>query len=417
MAVIAEVSVMPLAVALGIGLMLGIERERHKGEGPGREAAGLRTFALVTLLGALSLRVGGEVMLAVGAGFVGLSTLLAYRRSQSEDPGLTTEVALLLAFLLGALAQDEPGLAAGLGVAVTILLSSQGRLHALARDTLSEQEIHDGLVLAAAALIVLPLLPDRAVGPGDILNPFTVWRLVVLVMVVSSAAYIALRLIGPRIGLPLAGFAGGFASSTATIATMGAKARKSPDLLRPAVAAGVMSTVATVAFTAIVVTTLNADLLPRLALPLGFAGVAALAYGAAFSLRSARASTTSDERPEKVFELRDAFVIAAAISGLLIVASLLEDALGRSGALVAVAVAGFADAQTSAASAAALAAEGRLAPADAVFGLLAGMTANTVSKAAVALAVGGRRYAVQIWPGLVLVIVAAWCGLIVDRGL
>ena len=113
---------MNLLVALGIGLLLGVERERHKGRGPGRGAAGVRTFALAALLGGLAARLG-VALIAVCAAFAGAAALVAYLRGADGDPGLTTEVALVLTVLLGALAIEEPTVAAGLAVVVTGLLS------------------------------------------------------------------------------------------------------------------------------------------------------------------------------------------------------------------------------------------------------------------------------------------------------
>ncbi|MCP2775233.1 MgtC/SapB family protein, partial [Salmonella enterica subsp. enterica serovar Typhimurium] len=87
-----------------IGLLIGIERERRKGEGPARAAAGLRTFTLASLLGALAMLLGGGATLAVLAAVVGALAIVSYRRSRDDDPGLTTEIALVLTFMLGALA-------------------------------------------------------------------------------------------------------------------------------------------------------------------------------------------------------------------------------------------------------------------------------------------------------------------------
>src|SRR5260221_8398453 len=111
-------SVVGLAVALGIGLLVGLERERRKGRGPSRGAAGVRTFALTSVAGALALQVGGELVLATAALFTGALAALAYRRSAAADPGLTTEMALLTTLLLGALAVREPALAARAAVLV-----------------------------------------------------------------------------------------------------------------------------------------------------------------------------------------------------------------------------------------------------------------------------------------------------------
>lgn len=138
-----------LVVAAGIGILLGAERERHMGRGPDRGAAGVRTFALAALLGALAARLGSGALVAAVA-FVGVAALLGYRR-RGEDPGLTTEMALVVSVLLGALAVEDAQLAAGVGVGVALLLAGRGRLHRLVRDTLSEQELHDGRMFAAAA--------------------------------------------------------------------------------------------------------------------------------------------------------------------------------------------------------------------------------------------------------------------------
>jgi len=406
-----------LAVALGVGLLLGLERERRRPRGPDRGPAGVRTFALVALFGGLCARVGGAAALAVGAAFVGLAVIAGYLRSADEDPGLTTEVALLIAFMLGALAQADSALAAGAGVAVAIVLAARSWLHILVRETLTEQEVHDGLLFAAAALIVLPLVPDRGIGPGDAFNPAVVWRLVVLVMGIGAVGYVAQRVIGPRFGLPLAGFIGGFVSSTATIGSMGARAAREPAMRQGAVAAGVNSTVATVVLLAAVVGAIDRAALGAVTLPCVLAGIAAVAYAAVFSVRATRADQPPDLELGRAFDLRTAIGLAAAISALLLVATGLQHAAGDAGLLVATAVAGFADAQTAGATAAALVVQGRVSPSAAAVAILVGLTTNTVSKAGVAVGLGGWRYAAAIWPGLAMVVGTAWLGLLVDRGL
>ena len=281
-------SAISLLVSLGIGLLLGVERERRKGRGPERGPAGIRTFALVALLGGLSYRVGGVAVAAVALGIVGLAAVAAYVTSDEEDPGLTTEVALLVDFLLGALAQRKTGLAAGLGVGTAILLAQRERLHLLVRDTLFERELHDGLLFAACALIVLPLVPDHGLGPNHSLNPATIWRLVVIVMAMQGAGYIAMRAIGLRYCVLLTGFLGGFVSSTATIALMGKRAVDEPPMRRRATAAGIASSVATIVLLAAVVGAASVPVLRALALLLIMAGLAATGYAIAFALDAVR---------------------------------------------------------------------------------------------------------------------------------
>jgi uncharacterized membrane protein (DUF4010 family) len=162
-------------------------------------------------------------------------------RTEAQDPGLTTETALLLTVLLGGFALKEPVTASALAVTVAIALMARTRIHHFIRDVLSEEELTDALIFAAAALVVLPLVPDRYVGPFSAVNPRTIWKVVILIMSISAGGHIAVRLLGPRFGLPLAGLASGFVSSVATIAAMGARARKvrwfrglqSPELCFP----------------------------------------------------------------------------------------------------------------------------------------------------------------------------------------
>jgi hypothetical protein len=212
---------LPFAVALGIGLLIGAERERRKGSGPARSPAGIRTFTVVSLAGAAAFSVGGALLLAVLAAGIAALLAVAYWRSTDEDPGLTTEVALLVTLFLGALAIREPVVASALAVCVAILLAARSPLHRFTRRLLTAAEMTDALILCASALVVLPLLPDRDLGPFDALNPRSLWMVVVLVMAIGAAGHIATRALGARHGLPLTGLMSGFVSSTATIGAMG----------------------------------------------------------------------------------------------------------------------------------------------------------------------------------------------------
>lgn len=404
-----------LAVALGIGLLLGLERERRKGSGPGRGYAGIRTFALVSLLGGVAMVIGDSAVVAVALAFVATATVVAYALGDRTDPGLTTEVALLVAFLLGALAQQEPQLAAGLAVAVAILLAARESLRRLVSEALTEQEVHDGLLLGAAALVILPLVPDRTMGPFDAFNPFTLWRLVVVVMAIGAAGYVALRLLGPRLGLPLAGLASGFVSSAATIGAMGARAKREPSILRPAVAAAVFSTVATVAQMVVVVAATNASTLRELWPAMLAAGVMAMAYGLVFGLRALRDDADHQAPPGRAFEPRSALLFAATVGAILFVSAALNEWLGEAGLTLSAAAAGFADTHSAAISVASLVSAGKVTPEDAVVPILTAFTTNSLTKAVLAWTAGGRRFAFDIWPGLILVLAGAWGGLAVSR--
>lgn len=401
-----------LAVALGIGLLMGVERERHKGSGPGRAPAGVRTFALVALVGGISMVIGNMAVLAVALGFVGAAVLIAYALGDRSDPGLTSEIALLTAFLLGALAQEEPQLAAGLAVTVTVLLAMRDQLHRLVSQVLTEREIHDGLLFAAAALVILPLLPAERVGPYGAFDPFAMWRLVVIVMAIGGAGYIAHRALGSRVGLPLAGFASGFVSSSATIGAMGGRAKREPQLLRPAVAAAVLSTVATVIQMVVVVGATSVPALREIAPAMVAAGVAATAYGAVFALRAFRDGAEVEAAAGRAFEPKTAIIFAATVSVILLVSAALHDWLGNAGLALSTAVAGFADTHAAAISVASLVASGKLPAEDAVIPILAGLTTNSATKAVLAITSGGTRFARAVWPGIFAVAAAAWLGLL-----
>jgi uncharacterized membrane protein (DUF4010 family) len=402
--------IVSLAVALGIGLLIGIERERRKGTGPERSAAGLRTFALASLAGAVSFIVGGGTLLAVAtAGIFGLAALGYWRRA-TNDPGLTTEVALVSATLLGGFAITRPGLAAGIAVAIAILLNARMELHRFARSVLSEDEIRDALTFAAATLIVLPILPNQQMGPFGALNPHAIWIIVILVMAIGSLGHIAVRLLGTRFGLPISGFASGFISGTATIAAMGARVAKEPGLLLPAAAGAVLSSIGTIVQLVVVLAATNTEVLRAVVVPLAFAGAAADFYGIAFALLVWRQSSGSVDERGQAFSPMAAAMFAAMLTVVLLVSRAMNEWLGASGVAATAAVAGLASVDPAAISVATLAGAGKIIPTDAAFPILIALTTNTITKAILAITAGGLGFALRVFPGLVLVVVAAWAG-------
>jgi uncharacterized membrane protein (DUF4010 family) len=181
--------ILNLAVALGVGLLIGAERERRKGEGLSRSPAGIRTFTITSLAGAVSVVVGGELLLAIATIGVIALTALGYWRSHEDDPGLTTEIGLILTVLLGGLSMRQPALAAGLAATVAIVFAARSPLHRFVRGVLTEDEVKDALIFAGATLVVLPLLPDQPMGPYNAFNPHAIWIVVILVMAISAAGY------------------------------------------------------------------------------------------------------------------------------------------------------------------------------------------------------------------------------------
>jgi len=404
-----------VAAALGIGLLIGAERERRKGAGPSRAPAGIRTFTVASLAGAASVMVGGAVVLAVTVTGVAALTAIAYFRSRGGDPGLTTEIALILTALLGGLAMQQPGLAAGVAVALAALLAARAPLHHFVRSVLTEGEVRDALIFAGATLVVLPLLPNQALGPYHSLNPHSIWIVVILVMAISAAGYVFVRLLGARFGLPIAGLASGFISSTATIGAMGARVQKNPGIITAAVAGASLSTVATVIQMCLVLAATSTITLRALSMPLICSGIAAAAYGAGFTILALRERDAVDPQPGHAFSLPVALVFALTLSAMLIASAALREWFGEAGVIVAAAAAGFVDTHSAAIAIASLVASGKMTAADAVFPILAGLSTNTVSKIIFAWSSGSRSFALRLIPGLILVAGAAWIGALLMR--
>ncbi|MGB7555411.1 MAG: DUF4010 domain-containing protein, partial [Candidatus Korobacteraceae bacterium] len=352
-----------------------------------------------------------EVLLAVTTLALAGFGAVAYWRSHTKDPGLTSETALLLAALLGGLAQREIAIASGIAVVVTILLAARTPLHHFVRAVLSEQEVTDALIFVAAVLVVLPLTPNRYLGPFGAINPRTIWKIVILMISISAGGYIAVRLVGARFGLPIAGFASGFVSSTATIGAMGERAAHEPALVRPAVAGAVLSNVATVIGMALVLAATSPPVLSLLRVPLTAAGIVATAYGALLMLLSARHPVSQHLHPGHAFSLKTALGLGGTIAVVLLLSAALNAWFGERGVLAAAAIAGFADTHSAAVSVASLVAANKMAAREAVVPILAGLTTNTISKVVFASLAGGRRFAAQVVPGLLLMIAATWIGL------
>lgn len=395
-----------LGVAFGCGLLIGIDRERRKGRGAARGYAGLRSFAIVALSGALAQLLGPGLVLA-GAALVVLLTAIAYWRDQSGDPGVTTELALFFCYLLGVNAIVYPELSAGAAVIVAALLNQRSRLHHFARVSIKAGELHDALVLAGAALVVLPLLPDDA-SPWLLgVNPSRLLGLAIAIMAIQFGAHIALRVAGARLGMAVSGLASGFVSSVATVAAMGARCRAAPALLNACVTAALMSTVATFTLLFLVVVAVApahaGALLPMLAggavCTLALAGVGLLAQ---------RGESVAVAPARHAFSVRQALGFAAILSIASIAMAYANSYLGPQAALAGAALAGLLDTHAAGASVLSLAAAGSLPVADAQLAVLLALSANTASKVVAAQLAGGARYATRTGLGLVVGLLAAW---------
>lgn len=393
-----------LLTALAIGLLIGVVRERHHLDGT-TTVAGVRTHAMVAVAAAVAANLGAAVLVAVVLA-VGVLALASYMRTREGDPGLTGEMALLVTTMLAALAQSDASTAAGLGVVSAVLLFAKQPLRRFARDIVSEREVHDALLLAASALIVLPLLPDEAVDPWGVLVPSKLWKLVVLVMAVGMLGHIALRAVGARWGLPVAGFFSGFASSTAAVAGFGQRTRDEPGLTSTAASAALLANLASLLLLIGILATAAPALLRASAWPLA-AAAGALAVTAAVGLHRSRDQPSLPREPAaRAFKLSHALLLAAIIAVVLVLSAWLRSLFGDAGALVTAMLVALAELHAAAASIAQLSATGGLTLTHAQWGIAGLLASSAIAKAVLAFASGNRRFGLHVAIGLVTMAVA-----------
>lgn len=398
-----------LAVALGIGLLIGAERERSKGDGGDSTIAGVRTFTIASLLGAVSTSVNFW-LLVVSIICVTVFVATAYFSRKDDDPGLTTEISLVFTVILGGLAMTTASMAASLAVAAAILLAAKQPIHGFVRGVVTKDEMIDFLILAAATMIVLPLVPNESVGPFDAINPRNLWLIVMVVMFIGALGHLALRLLGSRTGLPLVGLVSGFISSIATIGAMGARVRKTPDLIGTAVAGATLSSLSTVLQLVMLLAAVHHPTLQVLKVPLCLGGLTIALYGLVITFNSFNHHTPELSKPSRSFSVKTALTLALVIAVVLIASAALKAWFGQAGLVVASAVAGLADVHASTISAASLAASSKITATNAAVPILVAFSVNAISKVITAAVTGGKAFFQQVTLGLVLQVSAVWLG-------
>jgi uncharacterized membrane protein (DUF4010 family) len=222
-----------LAIALGLGLLVGLQREYAASQ-----LAGIRTFPLVTILGVvcamLAQSFGGWV---IAAGLMAVAGLIIVGNLEKlhagpADPGLTTEVAMLLMYGVGAYVVVGPEtIAIALGAGAAVLLQYKGQLHGMARK-LGDEDLRAIMQFVLISLVILPVLPNRTYDPYAVLNPREIWLMVVLIVGLSLAGYITYKFFGEHAGLLLGGTLGGVISSTATTVSYARRTAHDPQSSR-----------------------------------------------------------------------------------------------------------------------------------------------------------------------------------------
>ncbi|MCQ8903022.1 MAG: MgtC/SapB family protein [Methanothrix sp.] len=389
----------PFVMAMIIGALIGIERQRRIIEDKTRGVAGLRTFVLIALLGALAARLseifGDLFIVAAYAGFlilVGIGYATASRIVGWLD--FTSAIAAAITFLLGALCCFEESmlLAVALSVLVTWTLATRKTAHRYV-EAISDTELLDTLKMGLVALVILPLLPDRALDPLEVLNPRRIWMMVVLVSLISYVGYILIRVLGDDRGITLTGILGGIVSSTAVTMSMASEVRERSQSLASAVFATTLAACTMYPRVFLIVLLVNMELLVPLSIQL--AAMAGVGVVLAYVLRKNAAPLESAVAHKDPFRLIPALKFGALFAFILFVTKLASISLGETGSYAAGVISGLADVDAVVLAMATLAA-GSISSKTAVIAIMLAVITNTALKLSIAFVMGSREFGMEM---------------------
>lgn len=344
-------------IAILIGALVGIEREKRKLSEDNIGVAGLRTFIVFALIGAVSAWLTNTLhhiaLFITGVVVASLTLVTGYVlnsrfNTSPHSLSITTELAAIAVCLLGGMAVfGQPELAFALAVILSGVLAYKQPLHGMV-SILDWDDIFVGLRLLIATFIVLPLLPNEAIDPWKALNPYKLWLLVILISSLSLVGYIATRLLGPGRGIAFTGLSGGLVSSTAVTLSF---AKRSHDRdgaqLGDALACGILLAWAVMIGRVVIeVLVVYAPLIHTLLLPLSLMAVTTVALAAWFYRRAHGATKppTSPEVPlRNPFSLTQAIRFAAFFALVLLAVKIAQEHLTRESLYVVAGLAGLSD--------------------------------------------------------------------------
>jgi len=403
-----------LSVALALGLLIGLERGWTRRDEPeGHRTAGFRTFGLIGLLGGVAtLPIAGMPPWLAPVILIGLAASIAvgYWRSSAEgrDISMTTAVAALLTFVLGAVAgAGEMKVAAASAVVVTIVLGFKPELHRFLQR-IAREELEATLRLLLISVVVLPILPDRGFGPWGALNPYRIWWMVVLVATISYLGYFANRMVGARGGVIATALFGGMVSSTAVTVSL-SRAERDRPAARNLIAAGIIAASGIMFPRMVVVASIVAPgLALPVAIPLCAAALVAFAMAGAIWWRYRDRLRGGDAAPEfrNPLDLRTALEFGVVFAIIMFVAQAAQQTAGAGALYLVGAVSGLVDVDAITLSIATLWSKGQVAPAVAVRVMALAAAVNTVVKSVIAIAIGGPRLGLRVGAALLIALAA-----------
>ena len=405
------------AVALGLGLLLGLERERAQdGE---RSFGGVRTFALITLFGALLAFLQQQLALdwLAFAGFTAVSALVvvSYAVTAAKgEVGMTTEVTALLAFVLGAMCGwGEVGVASAATVASLLLLTFKEYLHHLAQRV-EAADVYATLKFALISVIILPLLPNQTFGPPpiDVINPYKIWWMVVLIAGLNFVGYLLVKVLGSQHGIGLTGVLGGLVSSTAVTLSFSQRSRQEPSQSQAFVLAIVLAW--TIMFVRVVVMTgvVYPPLAISLGLSLGLMAAAGLLVSLVLWQRSRSHPTGTVTTGANPFELGQAIKFGLLFGAVTVAAKVAEVYLGEAGLYLAGAVAGLTDVDAISLSMANLASTRPESAAIAAHTIVIAVLSNTLVKTGMAVSFGAPALRRTLFITTSLLLICAVAGFV-----
>lgn len=403
-----------LGVALAIGFLIGLERGwKTRNEPEGARAAGLRTHALGGLLGGVwgALAVARETdgLIAIALAFAvysGAILLFRYREAVDEKTfGVTTVVAAMLTFALGALAvMGDMAVAGGMGVAAAALLAFKDVLHGWV-GRISWLELRSGLLLAAMTFILLPMLPDRTIDPWNTINPFEMWLLTVMIAAISFAGYIAIKAVGDEAGIVMTGIAGGLASSTAVTVTLAEMAKEHPEKVSPLTSGALFASATMAARVLVVVAAVGTSVLPKIALPIGVGGLALLGIAFYFLKQNTNGVERSRLKLTNPFELKTVLKFGLLLTAITAATKLLTRIGTGQGVYVLALFSGIADVDAMTLSMSRQATDPGSATL-AANAILIVVAVNTVAKAVIGWMTGGAGFGKRMMAAAVVAIAA-----------
>lgn len=395
-----------LGIALGLGLLVGMQRERVH-----TELAGIRTFALLTVLGAVSGLLGVYAVVAGGLGVALLLVVgnLVQPEIKEADPGLTTEVAALLMYGVGAYLtagkQDYVNaVAIAVGGATALLLHFKAPMHTFVAR-IGEKDVTAIMQFVLIALVIFPVLPDQAYDPFGVLNPHQVWLMVVLIVGINLGGYVCYKLFGQQAGAVLGGALGGLISSTATTVSYSRRTQGAAELAGMAALVILIATAISYARVLIEIAVVVPGRFWLLAPPLAIMLAAMVLVSLASWFRD-REGTVAVPEPGNPAELVPALIFAGLYATVILAVAAAKEYLGATGLYTVAILSGLHDMDAITLSTARLVEQDQL-PVDIGWRIiLTASLANLATKGAIAAALGDRRLAgrVAAWYGIGLAI-------------